>query len=164
MKDLNEVDTILGIKVKRDNKQVTLSQAHYIDKILTKFSHLGIKGYNTPYDSSVKLTANTGRAVAQLEYASAIGNDHWKAINRVLGYLKYTKHLGICYNGFPNVLEGYSDACWITSVNDNKSTSGWIFTLGGGAIRWASKKQTCISHSTMESKFIALAAAGKEAE
>ncbi|XP_075100545.1 uncharacterized protein LOC142176513 [Nicotiana tabacum] len=167
MKDLNEVDTILGIKVKRDNKQVTLSQAHYIDKILTKFSHLGIKGYNTPYDSSVKLTLNTGRAVAQLEYASAIGsmmyamhctrpdiafaicklsrftsnpsNDHWKAISIVLGYLKYTKHLGICYNGFPNVLEGYSDASWITSVNDNKSTSGWIFTLGGGAISWGHK-------------------------
>ena len=62
------------------------------------------------------------------------------------------------------VIEGYTDASWITSINDNKSTSGWIFTLGGGAISWAYKKQTCISHSTMESEFIALAAAGKEAE
>ena len=62
------------------------------------------------------------------------------------------------------MLEGYSDASWITSVSDNKSTSGWIFTLGGCAISWASKKQTCISHSTMESEFIALAAAGKEAK
>ena len=33
-----------------------------------------------------------------------------------------------------------------------------------GAISWTSKKQTCIAHSTMESEFIALAAAGKEAE
>ncbi|XP_075111769.1 uncharacterized protein LOC142181952 [Nicotiana tabacum] len=64
MKDINEVDTILEIKVKRDNKRMSLLQAHYIDKILTKFSHLGIKEYNTPYDSSVKLSANTGRAVA----------------------------------------------------------------------------------------------------
>ena len=62
------------------------------------------------------------------------------------------------------MLEGYSDASWITSVSDNKSTSGWIFTLGGGVISWASKKQTCISHSTMESKFIALVTAGKDAE
>ena len=44
------------------------------------------------------------------------------------------------------------------------STSGWIFILGGGAVSWASKKQTCITHSTMESEFIALAAAGKEVE
>nr|GEZ40100.1 zinc finger, CCHC-type [Tanacetum cinerariifolium] len=32
------------------------------------------------------------------------------------------------------------------------------------AISWASKKQTCITGSTMESEFVALAAAGKEAE
>nr|GEY15024.1 reverse transcriptase domain-containing protein [Tanacetum cinerariifolium] len=35
---------------------------------------------------------------------------------------------------------------------------------GGGAILWAFKKQTCITGSTMESEFVALAAAGKEAE
>nr|GEW62550.1 putative reverse transcriptase domain-containing protein [Tanacetum cinerariifolium] len=34
----------------------------------------------------------------------------------------------------------------------------------GGAISWASKKQTCITSSTMESEFVALAAAGNEAE
>ena len=50
------------------------------------------------------------------------------------------------------------------STYNNKSTFGWIFTLGGGAISWTSKKQTCISHFTMELEFIALAVAGKEAE
>nr|GEV30819.1 putative reverse transcriptase domain-containing protein [Tanacetum cinerariifolium] len=44
------------------------------------------------------------------------------------------------------------------------SNNGQVFPLGGGAISWASKKQTCITGSTMESKFVALAAAGKEAE
>ena len=60
--------------------------------------------------------------------------DHWKAIGRVLGYLKKTISLGLFYSEFPTVLEGYSNASWITSVSDNKSTSGWIFTLDGGAI------------------------------
>ncbi|KAI5397294.1 hypothetical protein KIW84_063202, partial [Lathyrus oleraceus] len=41
---------------------------------------------------------------------------------------------------------------------------GWIFTLAGGAISWKSKKQTCITLSTMESEFVALASAGQEAE
>ncbi|GJS86228.1 zinc finger, CCHC-type containing protein [Tanacetum coccineum] len=36
--------------------------------------------------------------------------------------------------------------------------------INGGAISWASKKQKCITGSTMESEFVALAAAGKEAE
>jgi hypothetical protein len=191
MKDLNEVDTILGIKVKKHSRGCALCQSHYIEKVLLKFKHLQIKEANTPFDSSVKLNKNSGRAIAQLEYASAISSmmyamhctrpdiafavcrlsrytsypsiDHWKAISKVLGYLKRTIDLGLFYSEFPAVLEGYSDASWITSTSDNKSTSGWVFTLGGGAICWASKKQTCISHSTMESEFIALAA-GKEAE
>ena len=90
--------------------------------------------------------------------------DHWKAIGTVLGDLKKTISLALFYSQFLVVLEGYSDASWITNVSDNKSTSGWIFTPGGGAISWASKKQMCFSHSTMESKFVALAAASKEAE
>ena len=192
MKDLNEVDTILGVKVKRHSGGFALCQSHYIEKVLSKFSHLNIKEANTPYDVSSKLTENNGREVAQIEYASAIGSlmyamhcsrpdiayavcklsrftsspsvEHWKAIARVLGYLKRTKNLGLFYNNFLAVLEGYTDASWITSANDNKSTSRWVFTLAGGAVSWASKKQTCITHSTMESEFVALAAASKEAE
>jgi len=41
-------------------------------------------------------------------------------------------------------MEGHSDASWMTSLSDNKYTSGWIFSLGGGAISWASKKETNI--------------------
>ena len=192
MKDLGEVDTILGIKVKKNSGGYALSQAHYIEKVINKFSHLKIKEANTPFDSSLKLEKNDGRAVAQLEYASAIGSlmyaaqctradisfavgklsrftsnpsmDHWKAIGRVLGYLKRTKELSLQYSKFPEILEGYTDASWISSMGDNLSTSGWVFMLGGGAVSWGSKKQTCITHSTMEAEFVALAATGKEAE
>ena len=73
-------------------------------------------------------------------------------------------NLGFLYSKFPVVLKGYTDASWITSTKDNKSTSGWVFTLADGVVSCASKKQTCITHSTMESEFIALAAAGKEVE
>nr|GFA35980.1 zinc finger, CCHC-type [Tanacetum cinerariifolium] len=59
---------------------------------------------------------------------------------------------------------GYTDASWINNIEDNTSTSGWVFMLGGGVISWASKKQTCITGSTMEYEFVALTAAGKEAE
>ncbi|GJV97334.1 putative reverse transcriptase domain-containing protein [Tanacetum coccineum] len=73
--------------------------------------------------------------------------------------LKLLKHIR-----YPSELEGYSDASWINHVEDSTLTSGWVFLLGGGAISWASKKQTCITSSTMESEFVALAAAGKEAK
>ncbi|GJU16011.1 hypothetical protein Tco_1143977 [Tanacetum coccineum] len=49
-------------------------------------------------------------------------------------------------------------------MSRHSSTNGWVFLLGGGTISLGSKKQTCITSSIMESKFVALAAAGKEAE
>ncbi|GKF73761.1 hypothetical protein Tco_0220093, partial [Tanacetum coccineum] len=70
----------------------------------------------------------------------------------------------LTYTGYPSVLEGYTDASWISNTEDNSSTSGWVFMLDGGAISWASKKQTCITGLKMESEFVALAAASKKAE
>jgi hypothetical protein len=46
----------------------------------------------------------------------------------------------------------------------SKSISRWVFTLDGAAISWGYKKQTYITHSTMESELVALGAAGKEVE
>ena len=74
MKDLGEVDTIFGIKIKRNSGGYALNQTHYIGKVVSKFSNLKIKDANTPFDSSVKLEKNDGRVVDQLEYASAIGS------------------------------------------------------------------------------------------
>jgi len=71
---------------------------------------------------------------------------------------------GILYSGFSVVLEGYSDAKWISDSDETKSTSGYGFTLEGGAITWRSAKQTIFAKSTMDSEFIALELAGNEAE
>ena len=49
MKDLGEVDKILGVKVKRHSGVFALCKSHYIEKKLTKFNHLHTKEANTPY-------------------------------------------------------------------------------------------------------------------
>ena len=68
------------------------------------------------------------------------------------------------FNKFLVVLEGFCDANWVTDDDEVRSTSGYVFTFGAGAISWKSSKQTCIAHSTMEFEFIALELAGQEAE
>nr|GEV69029.1 zinc finger, CCHC-type [Tanacetum cinerariifolium] len=93
-------------------------------------------------------------------YISNLGTLHWQAIQRVQKYLKKAIDYRLVYSSYPSVLEGYTNASWISNTEDNPSTSGWVFLLGGGAIYWASKKQTCITGSTMESEFVALAATG----
>ena len=65
---------------------------------------------------------------------------------------------------FPIVLEGFSDANWISDSDEMKSTSGYAFILGGSAVSWKSAKQTCITRSTMKTEFIALEKASSEAK
>ncbi|KAK1608175.1 hypothetical protein QYE76_031848 [Lolium multiflorum] len=75
-----------------------------------------------------------------------------------------TASYGIHYTGYPRVLEGYSDANWISDADETKATSGYLFTLGGGAVSWKSCKQTIITRSTMEAELTALDTSTVEAE
>ncbi|KAL0386491.1 UNVERIFIED_CONTAM: Retrovirus-related Pol polyprotein from transposon TNT 1-94 [Sesamum latifolium] len=60
-------------------------------------------------------------------------------------------------------LVGYSDADGSADRDERKSTSGYAFLLGGAAITWCSKKQPCISLSTMEAEYVACTSAVQEA-
>nr|GEU63610.1 hypothetical protein [Tanacetum cinerariifolium] len=151
MKDIGEADIILGIKIKRENKGIVITQSHYIEKILKKFNREDCSPVRTPMDPVEKLKSNTGKPVDQLEYSRVIGffmyamtstrpdiayvvgrlsrftsnpsRQHWKAITRIFKYLRGTKDYGLSYVGYPSVLEGYSDASWINHVEDSSSTS-----------------------------------------
>ena len=58
---------------------------------------------------------------------------------------------------------GYSDADGSADRDERKSVTGYAFILGGGAISWCSKKQQCVSLSTMESEYVAYTIAVQEA-
>ena len=73
-------------------------------------------------------------------------------------------NLGLTYTGRPTILESYCDKNWISNNNETNPISGYVFTLGGGAISWKSSKQTNNARSTMESEFVALEKAGTETE
>ncbi|MCF8704107.1 hypothetical protein L3055_11275, partial [Corynebacterium sp. MC-02] len=192
MKDLGVADLILGIRIHKTPQGLALSQSHYIEKVLDKFKYLNFNVAKTPIDVSFALQKNEGESDSQLDYARVLGSlmyimnctrpdiacaisklsrftsnpnqTHWMAMKRVLGYLKHTQNYVLHYNKYPAVIEGYSDANWITGSSEVKSTSGYVFTVGGGAVSWKSSKQTCIARSTMESEFIALDKAGEEVE
>ncbi|KAK8624299.1 hypothetical protein V6N13_065646 [Hibiscus sabdariffa] len=97
-------------------------------------------------------------------FTSNPSENHWKAIVRVLRYLRYTRDYGLHYSRDPAILEGYSDASWISDIQDTKGTSGYAFTLGGGVVSWKSSRQTIITRSTIESEVVALDKTGEEAE
>ncbi|GJY61496.1 zinc finger, CCHC-type containing protein [Tanacetum coccineum] len=112
---------------------------------------------STLMDTSEKLMPNNGQAVSQLEYSRVIGclmyvmtctrpdiafvvgklsrytsnpgTQHWQAIQRVLKYLKKTIDYSLIYTGYPLILEGYTDASWISNTEDNSSTSGYSYLV-----------------------------------
>jgi hypothetical protein len=92
------------------------------------------------------------------------GDDHWHALERVLCYLKGTMSYEIHYSGHPAELEGYSDANWNSDIDQIYTTSGHVFTLGGGAVSWRSWKKTILTKSTMKAELTALDTTSVEAE
>nr|AAW57815.1 putative polyprotein [Oryza sativa Japonica Group] len=192
IKDLGVVDVILNIKLIRGENEITLLQSHYVEKILNRFGYIDSKPSPTPYDPSLLLRKNKRIARNQLEYSQIIGSlmylasatrpdisfavsklsrftsnpgdDHWRALERVMRYLKGTMELGLHYSRYPAVLEGYSDSNWISDVDEIKATSGYVFTLGGGAVLWRSCKHIILTRSTMEAELTALDTATVEAE
>nr|GEY25138.1 retrovirus-related Pol polyprotein from transposon TNT 1-94 [Tanacetum cinerariifolium] len=73
MKDIGEAYVILGIKIKRKNKGIVITQSHYIEKILKKFNHEDCSLVSTPMDLVENLKPNTGKHVDQLKYSRGIG-------------------------------------------------------------------------------------------
>jgi hypothetical protein len=45
------------------------------------------------------------------------------------------------FNGQNLQLQGYTDADWQVDLDKQRSTSGYLFALAGGAVSWKSKKQ-----------------------
>lgn len=81
---------------------------------------------------------------------------HLLAVKRILRYVQGTSGLGIQYvRGGEQKLIGYADSDYAGDVNDRKSTSGYIFMFGGGAVSWESKKQAIVTLSTTEAEFVA---------
>jgi hypothetical protein len=89
-------------------------------------------------------------------FTSNLGDDHWRAFERVVHYLAGTMDYGIHYSGYHAILERYNDANWISDVDELYVTSGYVFTLSGVAVSWRSCKQIILMRSTMEVELASL--------
>lgn len=170
---------------------VWLGQQSYTESILTRFGMQDAKPIRSPVDTSTKLVkgGDEDTCVDQQLYQSAVGSllylstatrpdityavsnvakfcakptqQHWVAVKRIFRYLRGTQNYGLLYSRSDSSKNcvGFSDADWGGDLCDRKSTSGYI---GGTAVSWRSKKQSCVALSTAEAEYIALASAAQE--
>jgi len=100
------------------------------------------------------------------KYMASPTTVHWQVAKGLLRYVASTAAHGIIYGGSNTealTIEGYCDADYAGDVDTRRSTSGYVFTMAGGAISWASRRQATVAASTTEAEYIAAATAVKEA-
>jgi hypothetical protein len=90
------------------------------------------------------------------------GPEHVEALKGVLRYLQGTKSLGIVYTGGTELI-AYCDADLAAELRTCRSTSGFVFMMGGSAFVWMSKRQPAVASSSTQAEYMAAFAACQEA-
>ena len=169
IKDLGELNYFLGIQIKRNEKEMFLSQQNYIAEILQRTNMHQAKSLPTPMTSSSRLSKFKGEAINNAtQYRSIIGalqyetitrpdicysvnklsqymqnplSEHWIAVKRLLRYLQGTRHHGITISADKEMnLQGFTDADWANDIDDRRSVSGYCVFLGTNLVSWCTKK------------------------
>ena len=157
MQNCNPVKTPLDASIKLHKRQDNEPPADdtLYREIVGKLNHLAI--YTRP---------DLAQSLSKLsEFLSKPSEEHMRAAKHILRYLNGTLDLGILYSPDPasNLPEGFCDVSFDTDPDDSKSTSGWLYKLANGVISYGSNKQSCVALSSMESEYMALTEAAKEA-
>lgn len=186
MSDLGKMTYFLGVEVIQTEAGIFISQSKYAKEVLERFNMQDVNSVKTPIVPGCKLTREGSgelvdatiykQMVGSLMYLTATRPDlmyatclvsrymekpttmHQLAVKKILRYLKGTIDLGVMYSRSGNTeLKGYADSDYAGDVDDRKSTGGYVFMLGTGAISWSSKKQAVVTLSTTEAEFISAA-------
>jgi hypothetical protein len=97
------------------------------------------------------------------QLASNPQQEHWVAIRHILRYLRGSADFALVYPPQGNLtFVGFTDADWGGSRPDRRSTSGYVYLIGGTALSWSSTRQKIVSLSTTEAEYIASSGATQE--
>ncbi|PKU73341.1 Retrovirus-related Pol polyprotein from transposon TNT 1-94 [Dendrobium catenatum] len=190
LKILGNISLFLGIQVTRSKSGYFLSQQHYATKILNDAGYKDCKAAPTPVVPIKKQPEHISqpfsdptlyrRLAGSLQYLSITRPDiafatnqvcqhmqapteqDFKALKRILRYLKGTLSFGLPITHGSLDLRSYLDADWASDPTDRKSVSGFCTFLGPNLISWTVKKQVTVAKSSTEAEYRSLSAAASE--
>ncbi|XP_052478499.1 uncharacterized mitochondrial protein AtMg00810-like [Gossypium raimondii] len=141
MSDLGKMAYFFGMEVSQTQHGIFLSQKAFASKILSKFSMLNCKATSTP----VALERNYRAKVTLTRFMHCCNEKNFQAAKRVLRYIKGTLSYGMLFSKAESMkLVGNADSDWAGSIDDMKSTSGYVFTLGSTIFCWSLEKQNVV--------------------
>ena len=150
----------LGVEVWQHSSNIFISQSKYVKALLDKFYMQYCKPASTPTEKGLKLSTKFDsppiddttykQLVSSLIYLSATRPDISFAVSYIshfmttpkVDHVKGTTNYVLLYSQSSNPrLSGFIDSDWVGSIDDKKSTSRYVFSLGFGVITWTNKKQ-----------------------
>nr|GEY52868.1 hypothetical protein [Tanacetum cinerariifolium] len=137
MSMMGEMKFFLGLQVNQFSNGIFINQSKYIYGILKRFRMENCDTVPTPMVEQAKLKLDlVGKQVDNTDYQSMIGSLMYVTSSRPdIMFATYADHA----------------RCHL----DQKSTSGSVQYLGANLVYWSSKKQNCVSISTIESEYVA---------
>jgi hypothetical protein len=107
------------------------------------------------------LCANATRELSQ--HLENPGLEHWKAVDRLLGFLQNINHCKIKMRA-PTELRVLSacDTDYATKKVDRKSVGGSMSTVGGALVHWVSKGHPIVTLSSTEAEYVEMTNTVKE--
>uniref|UniRef100_A0ACD5ZLC4 Uncharacterized protein n=1 Tax=Avena sativa TaxID=4498 RepID=A0ACD5ZLC4_AVESA len=179
MTNLGPLRYFLGIEVFSTSDGFYIFQKKYIQDLLARAALGDERTVETPMELNVKLQPTNGdhlpdltryrHLVGSLVYLAVTRPDisypvhilsqffsapitiHYNHLLRVLRYLRGTITRRFFFPRSSSLqLQCYSDAMWASDPSDRRSLSAYCVFLGGLLIAWKTKKQTAVSHSSVE--------------
>nr|GFA73095.1 hypothetical protein [Tanacetum cinerariifolium] len=164
MKDLGEAAYILGIKIYRDRSRrlIGLCQNAYIKKILKRYCIENSKRESIHVQEKLKLSKSQGaltpaelKRMQDVSYASDVGSIMY-VVRCTRPDVSFAQNVTRRFQQNPSDLKRelrvscYTDAGYLTDVDDLKSQIVYVFILNGGAVDWKSAKQSIFVTSSAE--------------
>ncbi|KAL0448235.1 UNVERIFIED_CONTAM: Retrovirus-related Pol polyprotein from transposon TNT 1-94 [Sesamum latifolium] len=146
--------------------KLSSDQCHKIDR---KIEDMAKVSYASAVDclmyAMVCTRPDLAHAVSQVcKYMSKPGRHNWEAVKWIFIYLMGIVGHGVVFGSQQNdpLVVGHVDSDYADDLDDRRSTTGYVFTLGGGPICWKSTAQSIVALSTTEAEYMAIAEATKE--
>jgi hypothetical protein len=85
-------------------------------------------------------------------------DSHWGVVKRILFYLRGTTTYDLhITRSSSSALHGFTDADWVGSTDDRKSTGGYLAFFGQTLVSWKSSKQRTVARSSTKAEYKVLA-------
>ncbi len=176
----------------RERRTLVLSQRRFTEELLSKYNMTETKGKLVPMSTALKLQRDGEELDTEhYKYCEVIGSllylsvctrpdiayavgalarytqqpteQHWQATMALLKYISGTREMGIMYGSKAADMVGYCDADYDGDMDTRRSTTGYVFSMHGGAISWSSRLQPTVAQSSCEAEYMSAASAVKEA-